>query len=186
MEEKIKLRQEMKKKMAALSKEELHRRSMSVSNELFALPEWQASKTVAVTISRKTELSTDAIIQKGWAEGKDIVVPKVNPLDHSMAFYSVTSYTQLEPTFYDLMEPITSLCDPVAKKLIDLIIVPGLAFDQSGRRLGYGGGYYDRYLQNYHGTAVALAFSFQLVPSVPTEEHDCIVDYVLTEASLDE
>ncbi|MFL6562555.1 MAG: 5-formyltetrahydrofolate cyclo-ligase, partial [Bacillus sp. (in: firmicutes)] len=93
---------------------------------------------------------------------------------------TLNEFSQLESVFYGLFEPKEEVTKEVDADRIDLMIVPGLAYTKEGYRLGFGGGYYDRYLQNYHGMTISLAFTDQLVPQFLVEEHDVPVSQIIT------
>lgn len=128
----------------------------SILTHLYQSPEWQAAQTIGVTISSGTELATKPIIQHALAAGKRVAVPRCLP-HRQMAFWDCQhpDITWQQSPFGGIWEPHTSQ-PALAKEAIDLIVVPGLAFSPQHDRLGFGGGYYDRYLQDYHGVMVAL------------------------------
>lgn len=98
-----------------------------------------------------------------------------------MQFREMRSYDELENVYMDLFEPRMDATQLITSDQIDLIIVPGLVFDRRGYRIGYGGGYYDRYLQTYQGLKISLAYSFQTTDTLPHEEFDIPVDHIITE-----
>lgn len=128
----------------------------SILTHLYQSPEWQAAQTIGVTISSGTELATKPIIQHALAAGKRVAVPRCLP-HRQMAFWDCQhpDITWQQSPFGGIWEPHTSQ-PALAKEAIDLIVVPGLAFSPQHDRLGFGGGYYDRYLQDYWGVTVAL------------------------------
>ena len=99
-----------------------------------------------------------------------------------MEAVKIVDLTNLKEDKYGILEPTKDI-EAMNKNELDLVIMPGLAFDTNGGRLGYGGGYYDKYLQKIAGnlSKVALAYDFQIVQEVPKEEHDIKVDYIITE-----
>lgn len=181
---KIDLRNEMKEKLAALEQPEYEQYSYMIANQLFKQPMWIDAETIGITISRKPEVDTWQIIRKGWELGKRIVVPKCEPSTKEMTFRVLTTFTQLEKIYYHLFEPIEKETEAVAQKEIDLLLVPGLLFCQNGFRIGFGGGYYDRYLTTFTGKTASLAFSFQVVEKLPVEDHDIPVQTIMTEKSI--
>ncbi|MDQ0175191.1 5-formyltetrahydrofolate cyclo-ligase [Bacillus chungangensis] len=181
---KIDLRNEMKEKLAALEQPEYEQYSYMIANQLFKQSMWMDAETIGITISRKPEVDTWQIIRKGWELGKRIVVPKCEPSTKEMTFRVLTAFTQLEKIYYHLFEPIEKETEAVAQKEIDLLLVPGLLFCQNGFRIGFGGGYYDRYLTTFTGKTASLAFSFQVVEKLPVEDHDIPVQTIMTEKSI--
>jgi 5-formyltetrahydrofolate cyclo-ligase len=174
-------RQQILRRLAAMDLLTYEQNSFEISQKLFQTDEWNHSSTIGVTISRRPEVDTWQIIRKGWQEGKRIVVPRCFPKERSMNFHVIESFTQLENVYLDLYEPKLLETEEVRKEEIDLLIVPGVAFHQSGYRIGFGGGYYDRYLQDYQGKTVSLAFSCQLIDHIPNEPHDIPVQQIITE-----
>lgn len=181
MEEKKMIRKKTQEQLRAITRPLYEHSSYKIAQRLFCSPSWQDANTIGITVSKMPEVDTYQIIRKAWEENKQVVVPKCNPIDKTMTFRTLTAFNQLESVYYGLFEPIESETEEVNRGLIDLIIVPGLAFDKCGFRVGFGGGYYDRYLQGYHGKKVSLAFSQQIVHTLPIESHDIPIDKIFTE-----
>ncbi|MDM5315904.1 5-formyltetrahydrofolate cyclo-ligase [Fictibacillus sp. b24] len=170
------------KQMLLLTKEdERRKKSKAISNLLFETEEWNKAQSVGITVARKFELDTSFIIKKAWEEGKKVGVPKCYSAEKQMQFREMRSYDELENVYMDLFEPRMDATQLITSDQIDLIIVPGLVFDRRGYRIGYGGGYYDRYLQTYQGLKISLAYSFQTTDTLPHEEFDIPVDHIITE-----
>lgn len=167
-----------------LDKSTYEQHSFEIVRKLYQLPVWKESDTVALTISRSPEVDTWQIIRSGWLEGKRIVVPKCIPQTKQMVFRQITSFTQLESVYFGLYEPKEDVTTEVSGQEIDLMIVPGVAFNRQGYRIGFGGGYYDRYLQHFNGQTLSLAFSLQLRDELPIEKHDIPVKAIITEKEL--
>lgn len=155
--------------------------SLHIKEHLFKEPSFMEGKTIAITISNKQEVDTKEIIESLWNHKKKVVVPKCNSVDRSMNFYEINNFNQLENVYMDLLEPNPKCTHLVSPDHIDCIIVPGIVFDKKGYRIGYGGGYYDRYLTQFKGMLISLAFNIQIRNSVPVEEFDIPVDLILTE-----
>jgi 5-formyltetrahydrofolate cyclo-ligase len=154
--------------------------SYELALQLFNDNMWKQAEIVGVTVSNYPEVDTLQIIRKAWEQGKKVVVPKCYPKDKTMTFHELSEFTQLESVYYGLLEPKISQSPEIAADLIDLLIVPGLAFSKSGYRLGFGGGYYDRFLAGYNGNTVSLAFPIQLKDDIPIEVHDISVKKLIT------
>ncbi|MDF2556378.1 MAG: 5-formyltetrahydrofolate cyclo-ligase [Bacillales bacterium] len=142
---------------------------------------WYKSLVIGITMSKSPEISTKEIITEAWRMGKKVAIPKCNPTDKSMEFYIINSVDQTELSFYGVLEPIPDLCERLNPNQIDLLIVPGLAFNRNGYRIGFGGGYYDRFLSRYYGPTIALAYEWQTDLDFYEEIHDKKVDCILTE-----
>ncbi|MCO7128305.1 5-formyltetrahydrofolate cyclo-ligase [Sporolactobacillus shoreicorticis] len=155
-----------------------------IRNRLFATSLWQEAGTIGITLSIGREIETMAIITKAWTEAKRVAVPKCNPNSRTLSFYILQTFSQLDSGFYGLMEPNTSMTEAINKKSLDLLIVPGIVFNHQGYRIGYGGGYYDRFLSDYEGVTVSLLLESQLVGEIPVERHDQHVDWMITEKNI--
>lgn len=169
-------RQLQKEALKTLS---IHQKQME-SHQLYQLlletAAWQEAGTIAVTLSMPLELDTTPIIEAAWSANKKTVVPKI--VHHQMIFVPFDDASNLQTGQLSIREPVTDSAVPENK--IDLVIVPGLAFTKNGARLGFGAGYYDRFLENYTGKTVALALSRQVKNALPIESHDQRIQEVLT------
>ncbi|AZV44387.1 hypothetical protein BAOM_3778 [Peribacillus asahii] len=178
-EMKRKIRNDMKATLERLSEEQRIKYTNQITEQLFHLEEWKKAKVIGITIAVPPEVPTASIIEQAWSEGKKVAVPKCYPQTKVMEFKEITSFQQLESVYSNLLEPIAeTVC--VDSEEIDVLIVPGLAFTKEGYRLGFGGGYYDRFLVSFKGTTLALAYECQLVESLPIEAHDLPVHQVVT------
>lgn len=175
------LRNKIRNDLANLPLEFYQVASLTIKNKLLQESSIINGNTIGITISRKREVDTKSIIQSLWDIGKNVAIPKCNPKDRTMDFYLIKNFSQLETVYLDLQEPILEKTVYIDKQDIDVIIVPGVVFDYKGYRIGYGGGYYDRYLKEFQGTTISLAFQMQLVDQLPKETHDIPVHYILTE-----
>ncbi|MFD2446060.1 5-formyltetrahydrofolate cyclo-ligase [Bacillus sp. CGMCC 1.16607] len=163
-----------------LSKPEHEQYSYEIACRLFEEPLWKEARMIGVTISNHPEVDTYQIIRKAWELNKIVVVPKCHPKEKQMSFHKISQFTQLETVYYGLFEPIINKTEKVEADQIDLLIVPGLAYNLQGYRLGFGGGYYDRFLTKYKGNTISIAFSIQLKDDLPIEEHDIPVSKIIT------
>lgn len=139
---------------------------------------------VLAYVSYGNEVDTRAVIESALASGKRVAVPRVLPHKHKMDFYEIDGMDDLAEGFKGILEPKRGLCSPLGT--VDLLgsvcLVPGLVFDAAGHRIGYGGGYYDRFLQFYPGDKIALARSTQVSSNpLPTESRDVPVDFIVTD-----
>ncbi|WP_216830012.1 5-formyltetrahydrofolate cyclo-ligase [Alkalihalobacterium elongatum] len=181
MQPKNVIRTLIKNKLKEMTQEEYKSKSKKIFEQLCSTSLWKNATTVAITISRGNEVDTYPIIERAWREGKKIAVPKTYPETSEMVFFQIKNFNELESTYFQLKEPIQTICVPVDKDQLDLILVPGVAFDKNGNRLGYGGGYYDRYLEDFRGETCALTFEQQLVDDIPLEPFDIPVQMIVTE-----
>lgn len=179
--DKRQIRLEMKEKLNELTKPEYEDFSFRIANQLYEDVDWQVASVVGITLSRPPEVDTYQIIRKAWEQNKTIVVPKCDPKDRQMTFRILNNFQQLESVYFGLYEPIEEKTTALLSEAIDLLIVPGVAYSKTGFRIGFGGGYYDRFLTNYDGKTISLAFSLQLVDRLPIERHDIPVSKVITE-----
>jgi 5-formyltetrahydrofolate cyclo-ligase len=179
-EEKKVLRKRVMTELEIMPKPQYEHLSYMLANQLFLDEHWKTANTIGVTVSRFPEADTYQIIRKAWEQGKTVVIPKCLPKTKEMVFRTLTAFDQLETVYYGLLEPIEAVTAEKDPENIDLIIVPGLAFTPDGYRLGFGGGYYDRYLQKFNGATLSLAFPAQLVPELPVEDHDIPVGKIIS------
>lgn len=175
-------KKEMRKAyIARLQQLDLHTRMAEqdqLTSMLYDQPEWVSAKTVALTISMPLEINTSPIILHARHKGKRVVVPRTLA-NHQMEFVELKEDTDFQETQFGVLEPQGN--DVVTPDEIDLMVVPGVAFTLSGKRLGFGGGYYDRYLAKFHGRTVSMALTTQLADEDewPTGRYDMRVDRVL-------
>ncbi|MCP3025680.1 5-formyltetrahydrofolate cyclo-ligase [Halobacillus sp. A5] len=152
--------------------------------QLFQSNLFKHSETVALTVSLADEWNTYPIIEQAWKEHKQVLVPKCDRNTKAMTFYQLENLDQLETVYYGLKEPSPEISKLVKKSYIQLIVVPGLLFDHKGFRIGYGGGFYDRYLKDYQGTTASLLSRKQLIEKVPSEPFDQPVQQLFTEDGI--
>ncbi|OJF92921.1 5-formyltetrahydrofolate cyclo-ligase [Alkalibacterium sp. 20] len=156
----------------------------AMHEHLFESSLWKQAQSIGVTLSTKKEWDTKTIIERAWIEGKRVCIPKAIHQTRALHFYEITSFLQVERGYFDLLEPVVSETKRVDEATIDLMIVPGLIFTRSGHRIGFGGGYYDRFLKHFEKATVSLLHSNQLIDSFPVENHDIPVRYLFTEEGL--
>lgn len=170
------LRREIRAKKQAMSPEEIEKASARLKALFISTPQYQQAKTIYGYLPYNQEVRTLPILYQAIADGKKVAVPKV--YGEEMRFIFMDNLAEVAPGFGGIPEPIRDT--PVADDETALVLMPGLAFDKAGHRIGYGGGFYDRFLQNEpnHPT-VALCYEFQMFPQLETEEFDVPVDCVL-------
>lgn len=178
------LRIQMIKKLSALSPNKRKSIEQKLRQHLIESPFWQEADTIGLTISQGIEWNTKPIIETAWEQGKTVVVPKCYPQEKRLIFYHLTSYDELEVVYYQLQEPIPSKTKQIDQDDINLLVVPGLVFNPLGYRIGFGGGYYDRFLVHFSHKTLSLLSSQQLVYDIPIEAHDIPVDHLISEQGI--
>ncbi|MCY9375517.1 5-formyltetrahydrofolate cyclo-ligase [Bacillus sp. T17B1] len=181
---KSQLRKKTIEALSAVSSEDLIQKTARMYKHLFSLPEWQNASTIAVTISRGLEIPTRPVIEQAWEEGKQVCIPKCDPGTKNMQFRTYQTDDQLETVYAGLLEPMIEKTKAMKPSQIELIIVPGVCFDTDGFRIGFGGGYYDRFLSDYKGKTVSLLLECQLFAHVPRQPHDIPVHKLITEDQI--
>lgn len=172
------LRQRLLQLRHALPAEVVARESALIQQRFLALPEFAAARSVALYSPIRGEVATAELFRAVLAAGKRALFPRL--VGSHLEFVVVTELGQLVPGRFGIPEPQAGA--PVSLAAIDLMAVPGVAFDRCGHRIGYGQGYYDRLLHRQrHGCCLAgLAFDLQLLAALPAEGHDVRMDLILT------
>ena len=148
---------------------------------------WEIFKKAGVIhifIAKPDEPSTRQIIEYCWSSGKRVAVPLVLPNTFNLIHSEIKSFDRLIHGMYGIQEPSPESRIIMTPDLFDLVIVPGVAFDKKGRRIGQGKGYYDRFLELTSAFRLALAFDCQLLENVPSELHDIPMDAILSESGI--
>lgn len=173
------VRKVVKKRKQAMTRQEIEQKSKKIHENLRENKEYQCAETIYIYLSYNEEVNTNGIIQESFELGKQIVVPKVQ--QKTMNFYEIHSLDEVAKGFCNIPEPVVST-KPVEKK--GLMIMPGLAFDKNGNRVGYGGGFYDRFLQRFPKDffyKIALVYENQMFEQLEVEAFDYQVDQIITE-----
>jgi 5-formyltetrahydrofolate cyclo-ligase len=181
------LRKQVLGKRDQLANDERHVKSMAITEKVWNLPEMGGWQTLFVYVNFRSEVETLELIRWCLAQGKRVAVPLVDNTRAAMIPLQITDPEQdLKPGYYGIPEPDPRKTTLVAGQEIDAVILPGSVFDTEGGRLGYGGGYYDRFLVNDAPQAcrIGLAFELQVVEAVPLEPHDQRLDYLVTEKRI--
>lgn len=142
---------------------------------------WKHANVVGLTLSQDFEWDTEQLIKTAWKQGKKVVLPKCIPEEKELIFYIVNRFSQLENVYMHLLEPKVTETKKINKNDIDLLIVPGLLFDRNGYRIGFGGGYYDRFLVRFENNKISLCSNRQILNTLPIDSFDIPVDYLVTE-----
>lgn len=171
---------------AQANKDEL---SAAICEKFMALPAYTAAKTVMFYIDVRSEVRTRQALPAALASGKTIIVPWCNDRGE-LELFRLASMAELAVGMYKILEPTADLRAQPEKQCrpedLDLVMVPGVAFDRRGGRMGHGKGYYDKLLQHARPDTplVALAFECQLFPEVPAAAHDIFMDQIITETAV--
>lgn len=183
--EKQRLREERLAAREALSEQERVRLDDCITQKLLASPEYAEAATVLTYVSVSSEVSTRMFIECALRDGKTVAVPRCLP-GHCLEFVAIASLDQLVPAPFNLLEPSKDLSALTDSHMNDSIcIVPALLVDTKGYRLGYGAGFYDRFLSTYSGKKICLAYQQNLSKTeLPHTEFDVPVDMVITESGV--
>lgn len=181
------LRRRLRKTLADIPREEVETKSLRAAHRLFEHPAYIKSEVIMVFLSLPTEIDTSPVVLRAWQDRKRVLAPKVSWSQRRMMPVEVRSLTDdLAVSQMGIREPVSGIPFPIG--MIDLVIVPGLGFDEYGHRLGRGRGFYDRFLAHpeFNGVACAMAFEDQMTPSVPVGPLDRHVDMLVTDERLRE
>ena len=183
------LRQEMRRQIkswrASLSAQEKQAADRRIFRRVTGLREYRAAGQLLVYVSLPIEVDTLALIQRGLADGKRVAAPRCVEGTRRMEFYYIRSLEDLAPGTYGVLEPVRERCALVERfEPQGLCLVPALACDRRGYRLGYGAGYYDRFLSNYPGHRVGVVYDRNLVPRLWSGRYDVPLELVVTDRRL--
>ncbi|WP_430785260.1 5-formyltetrahydrofolate cyclo-ligase [Virgibacillus flavescens] len=170
--------------LKSLSNEEKKSTESKLTDQLIHSNIWKNATSIGITISQGFEWDTREIIESAWRQGKQVSVPKCEPVTKALRFYEFKTYDQLEVVYYNLKEPNPIKSKLMDKNQMDLLVVPGLIFDKNKFRIGFGGGYYDRFLTDFSHTTVSLLSREQLVDKIPKETFDLPIDYLISENEI--
>ncbi len=174
------LRQEMLHRRVGLDAAFVMDASEKVKKFLLSMEEFRLSERLGLYASIRNEVETKEIFLAATRLRKELFFPAVNPKDKTIKYYHVGLWEDLAPGYAGILSPKHHRA---LKHINDMqaILIPGVAFDAKGHRLGFGDGYYDRMLATYQGTRIALAYEFQIVDSIPFTPKDEAVDFIVTE-----
>ena len=179
MEEKKQIRKQIFAARKAHTDAQIEEWSQVIADRVTALPEYKEAERILAYADYNHEVMTRFIIEAAWREGKEVAVPKV--VGQDMVFYKLTDFAQLEKGYFGIPEPAYG---EIVQWEDAMMVMPGVAFDKENHRVGYGGGFYDRFLEKHPRIRrVAVAFEFQMLPEVPTEPTDIPPEIIVTEKS---
>ncbi|MDD5172030.1 MAG: 5-formyltetrahydrofolate cyclo-ligase [Candidatus ainarchaeum sp.] len=169
------LRREMLKKRDSLSKEAAATLADEVAGALFKTERFTEAKRIAFYITKGSEVDTRMMIFRAMQAGKEVLIPVT---DHKITFYRFSSFSDLKPGKYGILEPQTR---EIPGGEPDIVIVPGVVFGLCMHRLGYGKGYYDKYLSSSPAYRMGICYDFQVVDKLPVHENDERMDEIITD-----
>ena len=181
-EAKQEIRREIEAGRRALDPVWMATASARIVENVQSLEDFGAAGMIALYKAIGGEVDLDPLFPACWNAGKRTCIPIFNAERKFYEMAEVTVETDYSTGHYGIREPLASALLPMSQ--IDLIAVPGVAFDRKGNRLGRGGGYYDRLLDGFSGLSAAVAFDFQILPQVPAEPHDRPVERIVTETKM--
>jgi len=181
------IRKSVLRARTALSPAEVTEKSALVIEKVLLMKEYLQAGTIMVYLDFRNEVQTGHLVQHSLSAGKRVTVPVTDVANHKLIPSLLQNYPDdLQPGTWGILEPKPDCLRSVNPAEIDLVFVPGVAFDLSGNRVGYGGGFYDRFLLQTrpHTFYIALAFELQIKPYVYPDEHDIPVHWIVTENRL--
>lgn len=172
---KAQLRSHIRQQKRDMCQEDIHRRSEILCHRMLSTDAYRNAKTIYGYLPFNQEVRTLPILQRALADGKHVALPKC--YGKEMRFVLISDLSRIRPSTFGAPEPVEDF--PIANDPAALVLVPGLAFDSAGHRMGYGGGFYDRFLAREPGhPTIALCFDFQMISRLKTEPHDISIDTV--------
>jgi len=186
LDEALRLKRELRRmaldRRRSLGPDEVARSSRAIWGRIEQMDEFSSARCIAFYVSSKdNEVDTHAAIDRCIERDVEVLVPIVERGQRSMIWSRIRSRDVLEPANFGILEPPAEVREPVDPHRAGIAIVPGIAFDDACRRIGYGGGYYDRFMAGFDGLAIAPAHHVQIVPRIYSEPHDLAVARVVTE-----
>ena len=170
------LRKTIREKNRAMTEDQIVNASCRLAELFYNTEAYKNANTIYGYLPYNQEVRTVPMLEQALKDGKRVAVPKV--YGDTMRFLYIEDFSQVEKGYSGIPEPIAD--GPVADDLTALVLMPGLAFDPEGHRIGYGGGFYDKFLEaEPNHPTVALCYEFQMLPAIETDEHDIPVDCVL-------
>lgn len=176
---KNKLRKENKEKRSLMTKNEVCLKSRSASERLLSMDVYCNAKTIMLYMPLGNETETSCIMKKAFEDGKRVVLPVTDENNVDIIPCIVTLETEFKKGAYSISEPSSMhICN---ESEIDLVAVPGIAFGRNGARVGFGKGYYDRFLKRTKAVKIGFCYDFQLSEYVAADDHDVPMDYIVTD-----
>lgn len=176
------IREDIRKRRRCLEEFKKKELDEKIIRNLLSSAEWKKANTVLLYISNSNEINTLPLIKESFAS-KTIVVPKTHIISTNLTLHKISGFQDLMEGNHNLMEPAseTKILSP---SKVDLAIIPGIAFDKKGNRIGYGKGYYDRLNKKLKCNKISLAYNFQIIDNIPAQAHDTPIDIIITENQI--
>lgn len=182
---KNKLRKKLIEIRKNIPRNEVLEKSNRIKNRLYKMEEFKLASTILFYVSYDNEVYTHDMIKERMSIGKKIIVPFSDKKNRCLILSELNNWNDLEPGSYGILEPRKHNIEEISIDKINLIIVPGVGFDEQCRRIGHGKGYYDNLLRNSKNAQhIGLAFEFQIVEKIPIEKHDLPVNKIITEKRI--
>ena len=176
------VRKEYKQKRAQLSIDDKKSKSKSARNMFLQSEFYKNSRCLMVYMSFGKETETDEIIKQALLDKKILSVPVTNAQTGEMRAVIIDENTQYTVGAFGIREPVSENICPI--KDIDTVLIPGIAFDKKGNRMGFGKGCYDKFLEGFEGVKIGFCYDFQIAPDVPVEEYDIPMDYIICDKMI--
>lgn len=183
-ESKLKLYNRMMATMSELKEEFVEQASLAIQKRLLLMEEFRVGLRIGLFAGTGKEIHTDIIFTEANRHRKEIYYPAVDEKEECLAYYRVFGLEELRPGYKDILEPASHASRLRHLNTLDVILVPGVAFDLHGGRLGFGKGYYDSCLLGFRGKRIALAYDFQIVSELPMSTRGQKVDWIVTETRV--
>ncbi|HKK32903.1 MAG TPA: 5-formyltetrahydrofolate cyclo-ligase [Desulfomicrobiaceae bacterium] len=187
-ESKAAIRKRLLTRRRALSADEIREKSLRILDNVCSLTAWTTARRILLYLPINGEVDTWPLLRTVWAEHRTALLPCCRSGEPGiMDIFEVQNEEQVKPGYCGIPEPDRSCCRLVEECIPDLAVIPGVGFDRQGYRLGYGGGYYDRFLAGQRTTRTLLAglgYGLQLVKALPREPWDMPMDLIITETGI--
>lgn len=181
---KNKLRKAAKEYRTALSKSEKEKLDRKIENKFLNMWQYREANTLLIYVSTDIEVDTTYIIKTALNDGKKVAVPKCIDGTRNMEFYFIDGFSRLESGTFGVFEPKTEECEKLEDFSNGLCVVPALMFDKAGYRLGFGKGYYDRFLAKFSGQTLGLCYNACLKEALPHGKYDKRVEKLVTQSKI--
>ncbi len=179
------LREEYAEKRNAMSAEERNSKSLVIGKKLFHMDCYKNCNTIFIYFNMNSEVETTHIITQAWKDNKTVAIPYSVPKSREMHFFEIKNYDTLVKSKFGVLEPLYDENAILKSDENTLVIVPVMVFDKHKNRIGYGGGYYDTYLEHIHcAKKIGIAFDLQHTENIPVAPHDVKLDCIITDQHI--